>query len=260
MTHFITLAIIAPEIFEQGEEAVNTELERLMAPYDQNMEVEAYTEPCYSCTEHAVWKAASAHADLLHGTFLQIREPANAELAKLRQSDGYKYNMTLEQELWDKHTKPWRDCKGAFEKEHKDNREYWKEDGCPDCEGTYETDCTYNPDSKWDWYVVGGRWDGFITGQAANSTDKGFNFGDKHHTHSKNAISMKDMANMEYEYFPLTIVTPDTVWHSYEKMGWFGMGTPHDAEVSRTDAEVSTRKYLIDTYPDCYVVALDAHI
>ena len=21
---------------------------------------------------------------------------------------------------------------------------------------------TYNPDSKWDWYAVGGRWDGFL--------------------------------------------------------------------------------------------------
>jgi hypothetical protein len=29
-------------------------------------------------------------------------------------------------------------------------------------DGTYEEFSTYNPDSKWDWYVVGGRWSGYF--------------------------------------------------------------------------------------------------
>ena len=30
---------------------------------------------------------------------------------------------------------------------------------------------TYNPDSKWDWYVIGGRWDGWIQEKDANGED-----------------------------------------------------------------------------------------
>ena len=36
-------------------------------------------------------------------------------------------------------------------------------EGFVDDEGTLLRWCTYNPDSKWDWYQVGGRWRGFFT-------------------------------------------------------------------------------------------------
>lgn len=29
-------------------------------------------------------------------------------------------------------------------------------------DGTYQRETTYNPNSKWDWYTIGGRWTGFL--------------------------------------------------------------------------------------------------
>lgn len=49
----------------------------------------------------------------------------------------------------------------------------------------------YNPYSFFDWYVVGGRWDGFLSGIEHN-TDNGFNFGRKCRTIKNNMISVKE--------------------------------------------------------------------
>ncbi len=35
---------------------------------------------------------------------------------------------------------------------------------CPSCHGKGTYPSTYNPDSKWDWWVVGGRWNGQLRG------------------------------------------------------------------------------------------------
>jgi hypothetical protein len=48
----------------------------------------------------------------------------------------------------------------------------------------------YNPYSFYDWYVIGGRWDGFLSGKE-HTTDNGFNFGAKCRTIKNNMISVK---------------------------------------------------------------------
>jgi hypothetical protein len=50
-----------------------------------------------------------------------------------------------DKELYDKHGIDWN----GGDWEYQDN-------------GTFEEFSTYNPDSKWDWYAVGGRWCGFL--------------------------------------------------------------------------------------------------
>ena len=51
---------------------------------------------------------------------------------------------------------------------------------CSDCHGTGKRMTTYNPKSKWDWWVVGGRWNGAVKGEPRGD-EKGFNFGEEFH-------------------------------------------------------------------------------
>ena len=49
----------------------------------------------------------------------------------------------------------------------------------------------FNPYSFYDWYVVGGRHDGFLSGNR-HETDNGFNFGEKCRSIKNNTTSIKD--------------------------------------------------------------------
>ncbi len=48
---------------------------------------------------------------------------------------------------------------------------------------------TFNPKSFWDWFVIGGRWDGILT-ENIQKSENGFNFNEKHHTLSNNCIKV----------------------------------------------------------------------
>jgi hypothetical protein len=83
---------------------------------------------------------------------------------------------------------------------------------------------TRNPNSKWDWWVVGGRWDGEIQGSRRSDGEGGFNFGDEHHEADHNVVKVKGiLAAGGDEWVPFAIVTPDGEWHERGSMGSFAM-------------------------------------
>ena len=114
---------------------------------------------------------------------------------------------------------------------------------------------TYNPDSRWDWYRVGGRWDGVVSksGKRRYSEDNGFNF-EKGHEEVKN--NMCRVRELPVKSVPFAIVTPDGEWIEKGEMGWWGM----------TKGEMTERKWhnqvmkILKKYQDDYIVGLDCHI
>ena len=115
---------------------------------------------------------------------------------------------------------------------------------------------TYNPNSKWDWYCIGGRWDGCLRSKTGQETNE-LKVKDLDITREINKDKMTEFWN-EYveggmqddekykdvwykaEYYksqygtlenylyresletPYAVVTPDGVWHAPGEMGWFG--------------------------------------
>ena len=63
-----------------------------------------------------------------------------------------------------------------------------------------------NPNKKWDWWTVGGRWANIIPGNACLAEDVGRYF---------------------TEYIPSAIVDADG-WHAAKDWGWFGASAPTD--------------------------------
>ncbi|WP_144628926.1 hypothetical protein [Arthrobacter woluwensis] len=88
---------------------------------------------------------------------------------------------------------------------------------------------TYNPESKWDWWVIGGRWnDNVIAG----------NIGP--------IVSLKKRT--------FAVITPDGEWHESGRMGWFGMVSN---ENPNWDAQFDE---LVAQHPAAYAVVVDVHI
>ncbi len=99
--------------------------------------------------------------------------------------------------------------------------------------------CTYNPESKWDWYEVGGRWKGDIKGK------------------NKDKISdIMKMGDDKMSYVPFAVVTPDGEWHESGKMGWFGMSSDNKEE-DKWRKEV---RNIYSKYPNYIGVLVDCHI
>lgn len=171
--------------------------------------------------------------------------------------------------------------------------EYFDEDG----EKT-----TYNPNSKWDWWSIGGRWLGMLMLKKGKTGIKGKSgaFGNKAEDDEYDSCRVSDIdfaamkrrafekltpfaeceARKWYkkEYFDklypteqvyidaktefntYSVVTPDGKWHSSGDMGWFGCSseTPeekHSFQKSYYDAFIQPA---IDN--DWYITIVDCHI
>ncbi len=98
----------------------------------------------------------------------------------------------------------------------------------------------YNPNAKWDWYELGGRWAGAVplkTGGGANKS----NFGNV------------DIQKLSTPF----VVLKNGVWHEKGQMGWWGI-TKNEKSDDAWDKEVKT--LIADIAPDTPIYIYDCHI
>jgi hypothetical protein len=118
----------------------------------------------------------------------------------------------------------------------------------------------HNPNTLWDWYRVGGRWDGVIAGNEQRS-EGGFNFSKIHETIGNNAIKAVDLLKKyqkkpEYPNIISTVIDLDGKLHTSRNYGWWGTYTEAKSD---NEWRIIYEKLLRDA-GDCYVVLLDCHI
>lgn len=125
---------------------------------------------------------------------------------------------------------------------------------------------TWNPKARWDWYVIGGRWDGgLVTTEPvveAQRMDPGeypvSAMASEHrepcdwrHTNFVPALSMLDR---EQTRATLAVLTPDGEWHEGGLVGWFGVVT------DETDGWPEQWAALVDAHPAQPAWLVDVHI
>jgi hypothetical protein len=207
MTHF-TVAIIVP-----SNELVNLQafIAGQMAPFDENTEVESYVS--YS-VEQAKTDIAR---DISRFERIIDRQDANYNLEKC-QEHLQKLRATTPEEKY---------------REHIQFHEHFNGNG--------EPTSTYNPDSKWDWFVIGGRWDGWVNDRET----------------SKEAV-IDNIATtetaLERNKVPHAIITPDGQWHEHGQMGWWGI------MLTENSGWESQSRSLLSQFPGHHIIILDAHI
>lgn len=83
---------------------------------------------------------------------------------------------------------------------------------------------TYNPDSKWDWYQVGGRW-GDVFGKFQLESIEAFR---AHVQEQIDAIEARTTEELAW-FTPFNVVVPqpdgDVIWINKGNMGWWGITT-----------------------------------
>jgi hypothetical protein len=261
MSHFYVIAIVP----DTENVDIKEFIEDKMGRYCESREVEPYDEECGCVGSQAysdAWKAADKKfgtMDDLRKRFVPIREKILTGLGVDPSMGMYDEGWTREIEkavnvAWKEHRKEHEDYEAEVKANHPMNGK--PDPKCDECHGTGVYQSTYNPDSQWDWYRIGGRWDGAITHTEDNSEDNGFNFGVHHESKSKNAITAsRFLDNFTPKDVPYAILDPDGEWHQRGKMGWWGLSSD-ESDTWDTDAHEILKKYR-----DGYVfVGLDCHI
>jgi len=112
--------------------------------------------------------------------------------------------------------------------------------------GVYPT----NPRAEWDYWSIGGRWDGMVSGQSGDGTVRGYGKG----LESKWARNTLKVSDLSPDAVPAVIITPDGNWHN------------NCTDVKRfIDWSDRERKWdqkarvILDQHRECVIVAIDYH-
>ena len=148
---------------------------------------------------------------------------------------------------------------------------------------------TYNPDSKWDWYVVGGRWSGELRKKDGTPVDEGYakdlDFSSDKEEYDEHIKWWKenvegDGKDLFYkkEYYidryknaetfaticssphARAVVTPDGEWHEPGVMGWFGFSSESNEDGLKWDLEFHKTFIEPAIENNWYVTVVDCHI
>jgi len=215
------------------------DIEELLAPYDENIEVKPYVI--------MTRQEAIAHARKYHG----LGKSATDEDCWKSTAEGY-HNKT-----------------------DKDGNIY----------------STYNPNSKWDWWEIGGRFHGLllVNGKPANTgiiRDIDFSPRLKRYKYARKVWEtvIEGKRKCESIFLPCTqkelleaypdkesfarnkslfstfaVVAPDGKWYEVGQMGWWGLSSETVAE-ERDWNEHYKERFIDPANPEMYITIVDCHI
>ena len=98
---------------------------------------------------------------------------------------------------------------------------------------------TYNPLSKWDWWVVGGRWENRLIkkdGTGVNSTT---------------------LDELDLEQYSTFAIIKNGIWYQRGEMGWWGFVSDEKEQELWKD---QWKSLLADVEPNTLVTIIDCHI
>lgn len=252
MSHF-SCAVILPRFVEFKDQRVEIDLSTkrsiiddlvadLMAPYDENMEVEPYKEPCSCSSWNRTKKIIEAQTEEF-GSIYDLRE-------SFALPDGVSPVDSEASVLWQAHIRLRE--RGALEAALIADHPEWLAPNpeCEECKGTGVATSTYNLKSRWDYWVIGDRTDGYFRRDADWNPI------------TRPLLGISDDGNLAIvsatppERAPWVIVSPDGEWNERGKMGWFGMSSGDKSDEEWHKA----RDAIYAEFNDHLAVILDCHI
>lgn len=234
MSHFAVLVITPNGTEEEAEE--------LLAPFDENTEVEAYQKQCW-CVGQKARQSVRNKLDIeipieKARTDFQNREDVKQLVQESKDSGNYGFSEQVDV-LWEtSFVRPYEAREAellALEPGGND-----ADPACEECSGSGVETTTYNPKSKWDWYSLGGRWQDVFGGMQGISLSE--------------FIDSKDEDGKPYRTF--AIVTPDGQWIEKGKMLFFAVVADKKDPVEWEECYAQT----LEKYRDHKALFFDCHI
>ena len=201
------------------------DIEQLLAPYDESITYPPYIQ--YT-KEQAIAKTRKEIEDYKNGlyaeyiadpvAYIEKHQPSRKHLDYIKNEFPKRLNWTDEE---------------CYEEQKQ-----WYEEYNIDEDGNLMS--TYNPNSKWDWYQVGGRWNGNLITKEGNNTNEDF----------------VNQIDWEKTMVPFAFVTPDGKWYERGEMGWWAVVSNEKTEENWNE---EFRK-AVEKYGDATVTVVDCHI
>lgn len=242
MSHFVTWVIVP------ADAPAEAAAEAALAPFDENLDVDEYSREC-RCGEWRARMRASELAraqneDLVNEVALTRARFDRERIALLDAGDDAALGALRAQqgEFWETHMAPVAQRIQVSEEmifQTDPNRDI-PDPACHDCRGAGSYLSTYNPDSKWDWWQVGGRWSGEF-----DPTEAG-----------RDVLGVAEVIATPPAFTPVAVLTPDGEWHEEGRMGWFGAMSDRKDEAAWYE-EVAA---LLAGHTDHMIVVCDLHI
>lgn len=242
MSHFVTLVIIPGNT---PEEDIGYTVERMLEPYSEHLSVTEYETDCFCI-------GVLAHAEV------EAKVNEKYDLEQLREQFHSLPKNKRTDKKWDELIAPRMELRKQLLDAHPMKGK--PNPNCESCRGTGTRISQYNPDSKWDWWVIGGRWDGWIHGpereKVCRDKEGGFNFGDEHHQVKNNCRRVSEIPIDDPHYIPFSILTPENAWVASGDMGWWAI-VSNEMPGEQWHQSV---KAILAKYPEHLAVAVDCHI
>lgn len=216
MSHFLTLVFSK----QNGDD-----IDELLAPYDENLECEPYVK---HTKEQAVAMVRKQHEEYKNGRYALYLE--NPEKYETEHSDNHLHINYLKYEF--PKVLNWTDEECYNYVKTMFNDDFIGPNG--------ELLSDYNPNAKWDYYQIGGRWNKYlktINGEFVNT-------------------AYVSEVNLE-EYDMFAFISPDGEWHERGEMGWFCC-VNNEMTVDVWKAEIAAFVKTLDA--NVVVTVVDCHI
>jgi len=242
MSHFVTLVLVPPDT---PKEEIPSLVDSMLEPFSEYLEVEPYETPCF-CIGLQARK--------------EVEEKVNAkyDIEALRKAFHSLPEKKRTDKKWDKMIAPRTKLRKQLLDTHplKDKPNPL----CKVCKGSGTRISHANPNGKTDWWVCGGRWNGYLFGpeheEACRDKEGGFNFGDEHQKLENNCRRVSEIPIDDPYYVPFAILTPEGEWVEQGAMGWFAVVSNETPD----DQWHETVKAVLAKYPEHLAVAVDCHI
>jgi hypothetical protein len=300
MSHFFGIVLVPKDTKkEDTEDAVSD----LVEGYNEQKDVPEYESDCW-CIGRQASRESEAEAQRRLGTVNEFREkfrkvnsstvvpistPGMSEEAEKALWKTYNEAEAKVNRVWKKAIEPLNKLKRRLFSNHPMARK--PDPACSECGGTGKYRTTTNPNGKWDWWAVGGRWTGVFTpeydpekdprnlekcnlcegtgtrrmpvpsdpgwkpkeGECNGCGGTGQMVKSKLVAHDGNVMPVSKVPR---DVFPFCIVTPDAAWHEKGDMGAFGMAS------NEKDEDVWHEKCsgLLKRHEDCLAVVVDYHV
>lgn len=258
------------------------DVDELLEPYDENIEVERYVDltkdELIGITRDQIEKFRdSVYADYLSDPLNYLRKHCNGDIEdkhfKYVRYEFPKLLLLTDEEIYQDAIKYY-------------DPESIGEDG--------EIYSMYNPQAKWDWYTVGGRFKNMLmlkdsSGKKVNEAyviDIDFTRMEEEKSKSLTPYtqflsssiqkpmdedSRKEMYKQMYpdeqtyiarntKFLTYAVVTPDGTWHSPGDMGWFGFSSETPEEAIRWDLNYYKRFVIPAIRNHWHLTIVDCHI
>jgi hypothetical protein len=213
------------DLVPQGSEEIGAVVWDLLEPFSEHLEVDPYEDVC-ECVTHGAFMKAARLADDKFGPLperrMVIRKTSTGEDVEYPYKERHEFLYKRYDELLPTST---------------------ADPECDECNRKGKRIVTYNPNGKWDWWVVG---EGFSEGILTPAIKEPC--GISLMNNEMVPVKCLDFDKLE---MPFAVVTPDGQWHDEDQRI-----TKEGGEDVSWDAKVRT---VLAQHEDCILVAVNFH-